>query len=118
MVMGFDPLFQFMHERDAAHAIVTALEAELHGVYNVAGPSPLPLATIIRAAGHRPVPIPEPIVRFAFGRFGLPSLSPGAIAHIKYPVVVDASSFKRATGFEHRFDERQTIESFRAALAR
>jgi UDP-glucose 4-epimerase len=111
-VMGFDPLFQFMHEDDAARAIAVALEANLHGVYNVAGPPPLPLATIIRGVGHVPVPIPEPLLGFAFGRFGLPLLTTGAIAHLKYPVVVDASSFKSATHFEHRHDERSTIQSF------
>jgi UDP-glucose 4-epimerase len=114
-VMGFDPLFQFMLDQDVARAIVIGLEAKLHGVYNVAGPAPLPLSTIIRGIGHRPVPIPEPLLVHAFGRFGLPRLTAGAIAHLKYPVVVDASSFKAVTGFEHRFDERQTIESFRTA---
>jgi UDP-glucose 4-epimerase len=112
-VMGFDPLFQFMHEDDAARAIVTALESDLHGVFNVAGPAPLPLSTIIRGVGRVPLPIPEPMLGFAFGRFGLPLLPTGAIAHLKYPVVVDASSFKSATGFEHRHDERSTIQSFR-----
>ncbi len=115
-VFGFDPLFQFMHEEDVARAIATSLETKLHGVYNVAGPSPLPLGTIIRAVGHRPIPIPEPILRFAFGRFGLPQLPPGAIEHLKYPVIVDSSSFKSATGFEHTHDERETIESYRAVL--
>lgn len=115
-VLGFDPLFQFMHEHDVARAIVTALEARLHGVYNVAGPPPLPLTTIVRAVGHAPVPIPEPLLRFAFGRFGLPQLAPGAIEHLKYPVVVDASSFKSATDFAHEHDELETIESFRASL--
>jgi UDP-glucose 4-epimerase len=115
--MGFDPLFQFMHEEDAARAIATGLEAKLNGVYNVSGPPPLPLTTIIRAVGHVPVPIPGSLLRFAFGRFGLPLLTSGAISHLKYPVVVDSSSFKSATGFEHRHDERQTIESFRVAAA-
>jgi UDP-glucose 4-epimerase len=116
-VMGFDPLFQLMHEDDVASAIVAALEKRLHGVFNVAGPSPLPLATLIRGVGHTPLPIPEPLLRFAFGRFGLPPLPPGAVTHLKYPVVIDASAFKRATGFEHRHDERKTIEDFRLALA-
>lgn len=115
-VLGFDPLFQFMHEADVARAIATALEAKLRGVYNVAGPSPLPLSTVIRAVGHVPVPLPEPVLRVAFGRFGLPELPPGAIEHLKYPVVVDASSFHAATGFRHAHDERETLESYRASL--
>src|SRR5262249_42130147 len=111
-VMGFDPLFQFMHEDDAARAIASGLESRLHGVYNVAGPAPLPLSTIIHGVGHERIPIPEPLLRFAFGRFGLSFLPSGAISHLKYPVVVDPSSFRAATRFEHRCDERETIESF------
>ena len=76
-VLGFDPPFQFMLDEDVARAIVIGLEAQLHGVYNVAGPPPLPLSTIIRGVGHLPVPIPEPLLRFALGRLGLPRLPRG-----------------------------------------
>src|SRR5262249_41164698 len=109
MVLGFDPLYQFMHEEDAADAICLALEKNLRGVYNVAGPQPMPLSNLIRTAGRTPVPVPEVLLRAVFGRFGLPQLPPGAVAHLKYPVVIDDSSFRAKTGFNHRFDEDQTI---------
>lgn len=112
MVMGFDPLFHFMHENDAAKAIVTALERGLRGVYNVAGPPPLPLSLLIRQSGRQAIPVPEPIFRLMLGRFGLPKLPPGAIAHIKYPIVVDAGAFREATGFVYDHDEDQTIQEF------
>ena len=63
-VMGFDPLFQFMHEQDAARAIALALDKDLHGVYNVAGPSPVPLSLLCRETGRVRVPIPEPFFRW------------------------------------------------------
>lgn len=116
-VLGFDPLFQFIHEDDAADAICLALTKELRGVYNVAGPQPLPLTTIIKQAGRQPIPVPEIFLRAVFGRFGLPQLPPGAVEHLKYPVVVDDSSFRTATGFNHRYDEDQTIAAFRSAGA-
>jgi UDP-glucose 4-epimerase len=115
MVLGFDPLFQFMHEEDAAQAICLALDKRLRGVFNVAGPQPLPLSMIVRQAGRQAVPVPEPLLRFAYGRFGLPQLPPGASAHLKYPVVVDDSSFRAATGFSHVHDEDATIADFRSA---
>jgi UDP-glucose 4-epimerase len=114
-ILGFDPLFQFIHERDAARAIATALGANLRGVFNVAGPQPVPLSLLIRETGRRQIPVPEPLFRFALGRFGLPRLPPGALAHIKYPVVIDASAFAEATGFAPGFDEDATMESFRSA---
>ena len=114
MVLGFDPLYQFMHEDDAADAICVSLEKGLRGVYNVAGPQPMPLSNLIRAAGRTPVPVPEIVLKLVFGRFGLPALPPGAVAHLKYPVVVDDSTFRAATGFNHKLDEDQTIAAFRS----
>src|SRR5260370_37585729 len=106
--MGYGRLLQFMHEEADARTIAPSLDARLHGVFNVAGPAPLPLSTIFRGVGHERLPIPEPLLRFAFGRFGLPLLAPRAIAHLKDPVVVDPSSFQAATGFEHLHDQRHT----------
>ncbi len=117
MILGFDPLFQFMHEVDAARAIVAALESNVRGVYNVAGPDPLPLSVIVRAAGRQPLPVPEPVFNFLMGRFGLPRLSPGAIAHIKYPIVIDGKPFRRDTGFQFQHDARDAIDDFAAERA-
>jgi len=114
-VLGFDPLFQFMHELDVARAVGLALEQKLRGVFNVCGPQPLPLSVIIREVGRKNLPVPEPLFRFALGRFGLPSLPPGALSHIKYPVVIDDSAFRKATGFQHERDEYETLGDFRAA---
>jgi UDP-glucose 4-epimerase len=50
------------------------------------------------------------------GRFGLPKLPPGAIAHIKYPVVVDAAAFRAATGFTHTIDEVRAVHEYRDAF--
>ncbi|MFO0677500.1 MAG: SDR family oxidoreductase [Polyangiaceae bacterium] len=114
-ILGFDPLFQFMHEDDVVRAIVLALEKRPRGVFNVAGPEPAPLSVIIRQTGRTEFPIPEPLVALALGRFGLPFLPRGALNHIKYSVVVDGSAFKKATGFEPKFDQAATLEAYRKA---
>lgn len=116
MVLGFDPLFQFMHEDDVVEAIVATLAKRPRGVFNVAGPQPLPLSRIVKEAGRTPVPMPEFVILGMLGRFGLPKIPPGAITHIKYPIVADARAFREHTGFQHRFDELQTIASFREAF--
>lgn len=117
MLLGFDPLFHFMHENDAARAIVAALESEVRGVYNVAGPPPLPLSVIVREAGRQPLPVPEPLFNFLMGRFGLPRLSPGAIAHIKYPIVIDAKPFATDSGFVFQRAAHEAIGDFAARRA-
>lgn len=114
-ILGFDPLFQFMHESDAAQAIVTALLSDIKGVFNVAGPNPVPLSLLIRQSGCAALPVPELLFRLSLGRFGLPKLPKGAIAHLKYPVVIDKTAFCDATGFKHEHDEDETIAAYRAS---
>jgi len=116
MIIGFDPLFQFMHEDDLVRAIVLTLAKQPRGVFNVAGPQPLPLSRVIVGAGRTPVPLPETLVRAMLGRFGFPKMPPGALGHVKYPVVVDARAFREQTGFTHGFDEVETLQAFRDAF--
>ena len=113
MIFGFDPLFQFLHEFDVARAIACALETGVRGVFNVAGPQPVPLSVLIRETGRIAVPVPEMLFRAVLGRFGLPSLPSGAVDHVKYPVVIDGRAFREATGFEHRHDEDDAMLGFR-----
>ena len=115
-ILGFDPLFQFMHERDVARAIQLALDKRVRGVFNVAGPQPVPLSVLVRETGRKLMPIPEFIFTALLGRFGLPRLPPGALAHIKYPVVIDAAAFRAATGFTYEVDEVQAMREFRDAF--
>lgn len=111
-VLGFDPLFHFMHESDAASAIVLALEKSLRGVFNVSGPGPLPLSVLIEQTNRLAMPVPEAVLNLAFGRFGLPRLPKGAVEHLKYPIIVDAAAFKTATGFVAEHDEQQAMAAF------
>jgi UDP-glucose 4-epimerase len=117
MVLGFDPLFQVMHEEDVAAAVVAAVEARLRGVFNVAGPEPTPLSALVYETGRTALPLPERLLRLALGRMGLPRLPAGAIEHLKYPVVVDASAFTEATGFAARYDLRRALTDFRLGRA-
>ena len=50
-----------------------------------------------------------------FGRFGLPRLPKGALEHLKYPIVMDSTPFREATGFQPQFDEEETMAAYRTA---
>ena len=115
-VFGFDPLFQFMHENDVAHAIGATLKARPRGVFNVAGPPALPLTVIIKQTGRKRAMLPDFAFEAMVGRFGLPALPVGAVEHIKYPVVVDPKAFNDATDFIARYDEVKTLAEFRQAF--
>jgi UDP-glucose 4-epimerase len=116
MVLGFDPLFQFLHEDDVASALALAVDRRPKGVFNVAGPGPQPLSMIARAAGRKTLPLPEFVLAGLLGRRGMPKLARGAIEHIKFPVVIDDKAFREATGYSHRYSSEQAIQAFRAAF--
>jgi UDP-glucose 4-epimerase len=61
-VMGYDPLLQLVHEEDCLRAFELALLEGRPGVFNVVGRGVLPLATLLRTAGKRPLPIPAPLL--------------------------------------------------------
>lgn len=113
MVFGFDPLFQFLEEDDASRAITLAVEKRPRGIFNVCGPAPVPLSTIARETGRTVVPVPEPILVRLLGRFGFPALPKGALEHIKYPIVVDGSAYRAATGFAHTTSEVEALRRYR-----
>jgi UDP-glucose 4-epimerase len=115
-VLGFDPLFQFMHEEDVITALELAITKRPRGVFNVAGPSPVPLSAVIEETGRAPMILPEILLRSLLGRFGLPALPSGAIEHVKYPVVIDPGAFRAATGFTPRIDEVRAMHAYREAF--
>lgn len=116
-VLGFDPLFQLIHEDDATSAIAAAVAKKIRGVFNVAGPPPLPMSVIARVAERTLVPIPEPFLRTLLGRFGFTPLPPEAVSHLKYSVVVDDRAFRQATGFRPERDADRAIEDYRLGEA-
>ncbi|MCA3012158.1 MAG: NAD-dependent epimerase/dehydratase family protein [Myxococcaceae bacterium] len=118
LVLGYDPLFQFLFESDAARAIALSVEQRVKGIYNVCGPNPVPLRLIVEHTGRTAVPIPEPLLRGLLGRFGLPRLPAGALEHIKFPIVVDGKAFRRATSFSHEVDEVECLQRYRLLTGR
>jgi len=117
-LLGFDPLFQFMHEADVVDALVTTLDERPRGVFNVAGPQPVPLSVVIRETGRSSVPLPAFVFAKMLGRLGLPHIAAGALEHVKYPVTVDGAAFQSATRFAHKIDERAAMRAYRDAFPR
>jgi UDP-glucose 4-epimerase len=115
-ILGFDPLYQFMHEQDVVRSIALAIDKRPRGVFNVAGPQPVPLSMLIRETGRTAVPLPEFVFERILGRFGLPRIPKGALGHIKYSIVMDSTPFRKATGFEPEVDEVEAMRQYREAF--
>lgn len=100
-ILGFDPMWQFIHQTDMVNAIIHALDGDAIGVFNVAGMGAVPFKQALRLTGKHVVPIPAPVatglLRLA-GRFA-PSLPPYLVDFCKYPVIISDDAFRRAFGY-------------------
>lgn len=116
VMMGFNPMIQFIGEDDLIDAIALALERELRGAYNVVGPGEVPLRLAIRETGGRELSIPEfvarPLLRrlYATGLFPFPE---GALDYLKFPCTISGKRFAEATGFAATLGLRETLRSMR-----
>ena len=80
-VLGFDPLWQVVHEDDAGRALHLALHTRARGDFNIVGEGEAPVSSLLRAAGVTPVPLAGPLLRTAIAAMeavGL-SVSPWAL---------------------------------------
>jgi UDP-glucose 4-epimerase len=101
-LLGFDPLWQAVHEEDAARALHLALTADASGEFNIVGQGVLPLSGLIYQAGSRPLPLPGPLFRAALrtmGAVGTVALPIALLDYIHYSWVADGEQAESALGF-------------------
>jgi UDP-glucose 4-epimerase len=112
-VMGFDPMVQVIHVEDVVTAIERALTPGVRGVFNIAGPSPVPLSLLIQKLGKKPMPLPEPIARMMLEAAWSLKVSDWPVPeldHIKYICMVDDSRAREKLGFEHDYSLDQVLQ--------
>jgi UDP-glucose 4-epimerase len=115
---GFDPRLQFLHEDDAAEAIVRAAIGEHPGTFNVVGDGVVLLSQAIDVMGGKPAPILPPYGRW-LARLGLRTIVrldlPAHLADfIAYGSVLDCSRLESTFRWKPTYSSRGVID----ALAR
>lgn len=103
-IMGFDPMLQLIHVEDVVTAIERALTPGIRGVFNIAGPSPVPLSFVLEKLGTKARPMPEPALKLMLKTAWTLKLSDWPVPeldHIKYVCMVDDSLAREMLGFEH-----------------
>lgn len=115
-LLGFDPMLQLIHVEDVLTAIERALTPGVRGVYNIAGPTPVPLSFILRELGRTPRPLPEPIIRTMLKVGWSLKVSDWPwpeIDHIKYVCMVDDARARAELGFTHEHEIDQILLDLR-----
>jgi len=114
-LLGYDPLFQLVHEEDVIDAFRLAIEEDHPGIFNIVGRGVLPLSTLLKLAGKINFPmlhvIAYPLVDmlWAMGLFGAPS---GHLDFIKYIWVADGEKAAKELGFTPRYSTKETWNHF------
>ena len=113
LMMGFDPMVQFIHEQDLITAICAATESDATGGFNVAGAPAMPWRAALRLTGARLIGVPA-IMATAYLRlssiFG-PSFPPYLINFFKYPCVIGDQAFRETFHWAHQVGEVECIRS-------
>ncbi|MBS1119421.1 MAG: NAD-dependent epimerase/dehydratase [Deltaproteobacteria bacterium] len=115
VMMGHDPLMQFVHEQDAAYALQKAVESHATGAFNIVGKGVLPYTTVLALLGRVPVPMPQFVARqltkvlWATQLVGSP---PSFLDFLLYLCVADGAKARRELGFAPRLSIKRTILDF------
>jgi UDP-glucose 4-epimerase len=113
-LLGFDPMVQVIHESDVVRAIRLALRGGVRGIFNVAGPPPLPLSRVIKLVGRPHLPVPYSMAKLLLRRmwslrlsnFPVPELD-----HIRFVCMVDDARARRELGFTSGVPIEDTVRS-------
>jgi UDP-glucose 4-epimerase len=114
--LGFDPRLQFLHEEDAVAAFVDAMNADCHGIFNVAADGVVYLSQAIRLLGKIPAPVLLPAAETLANlmrRFDIVDFPTDQLKLIVYGRVVDTARAKKHFGFAPQFSTADTLIDFR-----
>ncbi len=113
-LLGFDPMVQVIHEDDVVNAIRLALRPGVRGIFNLAGPDPIPLTRLVKALGKPTLPIPHPLGKMMLRRLyklRLSSFPEPELDHIRYVCMVDDRRAREELGYSPRKGLEETARA-------
>jgi UDP-glucose 4-epimerase len=112
-VGNLDNELQFVHEDDAAEAVVALLLGRHAGAYNVAGGGSMTIRECSELIGtpvrKMPLGVYRGLARVTW-RLRISEAPPGQIEYALHPWVVSTEKLTRTVGFEPRHTSRETFE--------
>jgi len=101
-LLGFDPMMQAVHQDDVVRAIMLALAPTARGVYNVAGPAPVPLSRVLELLERATVAVPHTVARLGVERLfrlRVTSFPAPELDFIRYVCMIDDTRARRDLGY-------------------
>jgi len=117
-LLGFDPLWQFVHEVDAIAAFKRAVDRDYPGTFNIVGEGVLPVSTIVRMAGRIPVPVFHPLAEPMVGALWASQIAAAPasfLRYLRYLCVADGDKAARVMGFRAAYTTREALSDYISA---
>jgi UDP-glucose 4-epimerase len=114
-IMGFDTLWQFVHEVDVIDAFLKVIYEDHPGAYNIVGDGVMALSTVLNLAGKISLPMPGPVLRatvdalWMAGQFDFPS---SMLDYLRFMWIAEGNKAREKMGFHPRHSTREALESF------
>jgi UDP-glucose 4-epimerase len=113
-LMGFDPLWQALHELDAGAALHLALHTRATGTFNIVGRGLVPFSELVQSAGARPFPLPGLVAQgtlSALHQLGAVAVPLPLLDYLRYSCVAEGSRAESELGFRPHFHTREAAAS-------
>jgi UDP-glucose 4-epimerase len=113
-LLGFDPMVQVIHQDDVVSAIERALRPGVRGIFNLAGPPPLPLSRLIAHTGRPRVTIPHFLANTIvqnLWRYRVTSFPAPELDHIRYVCMVDDRRAREVLRWAPSHDIEETVRA-------
>jgi UDP-glucose 4-epimerase len=115
VLLGYDPLVQFLHPEDAVQAFLLALAAEVEGPMNIVPRNTMTLLTALHLADKVTVPVLHPLAYAGADLLwsaGLGAAPSGFLDYVRYSCIADGERARRELGFVARHASREALEAF------
>jgi UDP-glucose 4-epimerase len=115
-LLGFDPLWQALHEEDACAALLQVLDQASDGIFNVVAADVLPLSAMVALAGAWTLPLPPPLARATLrglNATGITATPLSLLDYLHYACTADGARSREVLGFEPRHSARDALRALR-----
>ena len=114
-IMGYDPLYQFIHEDDVTRAFKIAIDEDHPGIYNIVGKGVIPLSKVLKLTGKIGIPTPSSLLYRLTQLMWYTDLFPAPSSHldfIKYLCLADGSRAEKKMRFTPQYSTKEALLSF------
>jgi UDP-glucose 4-epimerase len=115
VLLGYDPLVQFLHPEDALDAFMLALVPDVDGPLNIVPRDALSLLTALHLADKVTVPIPHSAAYVGADLLwaaGLGAAPGGFVDYVRYLCIAEGERARRKLGFVARHGSRDALMAF------